>query len=65
MTVEILVNWKFVGEEDEALVTYGTSVRPPGQDDGEENAELPLLSSVVPLGSSVLAPGLSMPIPAS
>jgi hypothetical protein len=61
----IVVNWNFRSGEDEAHLTYSTAyVRAVRTDEsGREQAELPL-DRVVPLGSSVLAPGLSLPIPA-
>jgi hypothetical protein len=65
MTVEIVVNWNFRSDEDEAHLTYSTGQVAPTRPEEHERdeAELPL-DRVVPLGSSVLAPGLSMPISA-
>ena len=63
MSVSITVKWSFVRSDDErpVEVTYGSSVL---EEDDQAHDE-PLLeeqTSVVPLGSSVLAPGLSMPV---
>lgn len=66
MPVEITINWNFLGDGEEAHVTYGTPQGRPAitEESEHETAEdLPLPSSVVPLRSSVLAPGLSMPVP--
>jgi len=66
MAVEITVNWNFIGEGDNAQVAYATG-QPPPEQGGQDHAELedlPFLGSVLPLSSSVLAPGLSMPVPA-
>lgn len=67
VSVEITVNWTFIGESDDdvAKLTYGTIHL--GERDGdamhdEVDAD-DVFSSVVPLGSSVLAPGLALPLP--
>ncbi len=66
MSVEISVNWNFVGEAESAQVTYTTTQASRAAAEQEEMSEeeLPFLVSVLPLQSSVLAPGLSMPVPA-
>jgi hypothetical protein len=68
VTVEISVNWHFIGEDEDVFLSYGTSIVKDAatEDDSEAQAdnELPFLGSVLPLSSSVLAPGLSMPVPA-
>jgi hypothetical protein len=69
VSVEITVNWTFIGESDDdiAHLTFGT--HHIGDRDGEEDAQRDadetddVFTAVVPLGSSVLAPGLSLPLP--
>ena len=68
MMVEITVNWTFHGQrhDDVAQLTYGThhigecdlDGVPPDAADADD-----VFTPVVPLGSSVLAPGLSLPLP--
>ena len=65
MAVEITVNWHFLGNEEDAEVSY--SLGSPGrQADRSELEEhyVPAPGIVIPLGSSVLAPGLSKPVSA-
>lgn len=67
MPVEITINWNFLGEGENAQVTYGTPRGQPAQTEESDHKaieDFPSLGSIVPLGSSVLAPGLSMPVPA-
>jgi hypothetical protein len=66
MPVEITINWNFLGDGEEAHVSYGTlhADALDAEDSEHESEELPFGDTVVPLGSSVLAPGLSMPVPA-
>ena len=68
MAVEITVNWTFIGERDDdaAYLTFGThhiggSDRDDMQRDADETDDV--FTAVVPLGSSVLARGLSLPLP--
>jgi hypothetical protein len=64
MTVEISVNWNFLGDTENAQVTYATKrASLPLDDQAEAEEDFPFLGSVLPLRSSVLAPGLSMPVP--
>lgn len=65
MTVEISVNWNFVGDDEAAQVSYGAkeAFAAPTDAQDEPTEDFPFLSSVLPLQSSVLAPGLSMPVP--
>jgi len=66
VAVEITVNWHFVGEGEEAQVTYGIGQAEPAAPERNGDAEaFPFVGGVVPLSSSVLAPGLSMPVAAS
>ncbi len=67
MAVEITVNWNFLGDGENAQVAYGTPAGEAGVAEEPENGDtenFPFFGSVLPLSSSVLAPGLSMPIPA-
>jgi hypothetical protein len=67
MTVEITINWNFLGEDEDAHLSYATShVAPAAQEEHEEDSleDFPFVGSVLPLSSSVIAPGLSMPVPA-
>jgi hypothetical protein len=65
MSVEIVVNWNFRSGGDEAHVSYRTgSVQADRPDERKGDKPAQSVTRVVPLGSSVLAPGLSMPIPA-
>lgn len=65
MSVDITVNWNFIGDGENAQVTYATPQPAAAESDqGEPAEEFPFLDSVLPLESSVLAPGLSMPVPA-
>jgi len=61
MSVEITVTWNFVGEDENAQVSYRNGIEAPAPE--EQEVELPDLGNVLPQGSSVLAPGLSMPVP--
>ena len=64
MSVEIVVNWNFRSGVDEAHLSYRTGeTQAPRRNEQEHDIAAQPLSRVVPLGSSVLAPGLSMPIP--
>lgn len=66
MSVDIKVNWNFIRDGEVAQVTYATPQAAAAESDREEaTEEFPFLGSVLPLRSSVLAPGLSMPLPAS
>lgn len=65
MTVEITITWNFLGDGEDAHVTYRTPKWLREPDDAERDEaddEFPQAGHVVPLGSSVLAPGLSMPV---
>jgi hypothetical protein len=64
MTVEISVNWNFVGDDEAAQVSYGANqaLAVPADEQDEPTEDFPFLDSVLPLQSSVIAPGLSMPI---
>ena len=65
MSVDITVNWNFIRDGENAQVTYATPQAAAAESDQEEpTEEFPFLGSVLPLRSSVLAPGLSMPVPA-
>jgi len=67
VTVDITVNWTFIGEDDDvAQVSFGTRRLADrkgheAQDEGEESENV--FSEVLPLNSSVLARGLSLPLP--
>jgi hypothetical protein len=67
VTVDISVNWHFVGNGEDIVVSYSTGhvERPVTEEHNDVTGddELPFLGSVLPLSSSVLAPGLSMPVP--
>jgi hypothetical protein len=65
MGVEITVNWHFVGRDEEAQVAYRPAepTPPPGLPDASNGNGKLRPGRVVPLSSSVLAPGLSMPVP--
>jgi hypothetical protein len=64
MTVEIQVNWNFRKDGDEAHVSYRTGKAEPTHPNGHEHDKrAQSVMRVVPLGSSVLAPGMSMPLP--
>lgn len=72
MAVEIIVNWNFIGEGEKAQVAYRTpKIAPaPMDEDQEGTPQTPEGPDEVPIRvltptSSVLAPGLLMPIPAS
>lgn len=63
MPVEISINWHFVGDGEDAHVSYhvsGTALLDEEAEDHDE--EGPAEGRVLPLGSSVIAPGLSMPV---
>lgn len=63
MTVDISINWNFIGDAENAQVTYATKqAAGPVEDQAETEEEFPFLGSVLPLRSSVLSPGLSMPV---
>jgi hypothetical protein len=67
MSVEVTVTWNFVRDGEQARVSYPllrvSSPLPSQQvEDKEVRDPLPSLSSVIPLSTSVLAPGLSMPV---
>jgi hypothetical protein len=65
MSVEIKVNWNFIRDGESAQVTYATPQAAAVESDHDEAPEeFPFFGSVLPLRSSVLAPGLSMPVPA-
>lgn len=65
LSVDITVNWNFIRDGENAQVTYATPQAAPAEsDEGQPAEEFPFLDSVLPLESSVLAPGLSMPVPA-
>ncbi len=68
MSVEITVNWHFIGDDEDVQLSYSTSGPNGGaaaeHDDERSEDEFPFLGNVVPLTSSVLAPGLSMPLAA-
>ena len=65
MSVDITVNWNFIRDGENAQVTYATPQAHAAESDQRPPAdELPFVDSVLPLESSVLAPGLSMPVPA-
>jgi hypothetical protein len=68
VTVDISVNWHFIGEGEDLVLSYSTGghvemVQPDEHDDANGNEDFPFVGSVLPLRSSVLAPGLSMPVP--
>jgi len=63
MSVDITVNWNFIRDGENARVTYATPQAAAESDQEQPAAEFPFLDSVLPLESSVLAPGLSMPVP--
>lgn len=65
MAVEISVNWNFLGDVENAQVTYATKQAAPPAEQDEGTEDSPTLDSVLPSQSSVLAPGLSMPVPAN
>jgi hypothetical protein len=53
---------------EDAHLSYATSqVAPQAQEEHDEDGleDFPFVGSVLPLTSSVIAPGLSMPVPAS
>ena len=70
MTVEINVNWRFVGDDEDFSLSFSTgpiAARPEARPEADEHErdelrEFPYAGSVLPLSSSVLAPGLSMPV---
>jgi hypothetical protein len=69
VTVDISVNWRFIGEGEDLVLSYSTGhvERPVTEELGEDvptdgDGDFPFLGSVLPLQSSVLAPGLSMPV---
>ena len=65
MAVEIVVNWNFRNGGEEARGSYRTGpVQIVLPNERERDKAAQPVSRVLPLGSSVLAPGLSMPIPA-
>ncbi|HEX6700309.1 MAG TPA: hypothetical protein VF101_06210 [Gaiellaceae bacterium] len=65
MPVAITVRWNFISDEENVEVTYGVGHEDvPASDNGSSRAHAREQVAVVPLTSSVLAPGLSMPIAA-
>ena len=64
MTVEISVNWNFLGDGEVTQLRYGAkqALAVPGEEQDEASKDSSSLGSVLPLQSSVLAPGLSMPV---
>lgn len=67
MSVEVTVTWDFARDGERARVSYPlvrvlSPLRSHGVEDKEVRDTLPSLTSVIPLSTSVLAPGLSMPV---
>jgi hypothetical protein len=64
MPVEITINWTFIGDDDEdARITYHLAAGSYLDEDSDaDDSHVPSESRVLPLGSSVIAPGLSMPV---
>lgn len=65
MTVEISVNWHFIAEGGDFALSFSTGHIELGEerDDVPAEEDFPFMG-VVPQTSSVLAPGLSMPLAA-
>lgn len=65
MAVNISIDWHFVGQDDDAHVRYALTTY--ATDDVRvskgESVSKPI-DTILPLGTSVLAPGLSMAVPA-
>lgn len=69
VTVDISVNWRFISEGEDFVLSYSTghverASTELEHDDAAASEEPVFLDSILPLQSSVLAPGLSMPVPA-
>lgn len=66
MAVNISIDWHFVGDDEDAHVRYELVTFEPAEagpdDDPVWNRPV---DTVLPLGTSVLAPGLSMPVAAA
>ena len=64
MGVGITIKWNFLGDEEHSQVVYSTPVPLVDAPRVEPKKGGLYTTTVLPLNSSVLAPGLSMPIPA-
>jgi hypothetical protein len=65
MAVNISIDWHFVGDDEDAHVRYELVTFTPQEAYPDELASWAAPSdTVLPLGTSVLAPGLSMPVAA-
>jgi hypothetical protein len=65
MSVEITVTWHFIGDGDEAVVSYhvGNGGQPqPAENEEHASDDEREFAGVLPLNTSVLAPGLAAPL---
>lgn len=65
MAVSISIDWHFVSQDEDAHVRYELTTHATEDirlSDGERVSKP--IDTVLPLGTSVLAPGLSMAVPA-
>lgn len=64
MAVNISIDWHFVGRDEDAHVRYELRTVTPQHAYPDEAPSSTPTDTVLPLGTSVLAPGLSMPVAA-
>jgi len=67
VSVEITITWNLIGDEETLGVQHPlhrVTVPPVAGQEQDDSPEWQTFDSVVPLSSSVLAPGLSLPIAA-